>query len=122
MSKTSNKDELTLIVLEPEFADGADDDGLPADTFEEQGVKEYLGRKLAAKPKQVKLSALKERLAEVQDEVGEMLAKMKPSTGGYRLAEVTVSLAISGSGSIGVATVGAEAAIALTFAAPDRGA
>ena len=113
-----DNDSLTLIVLEPELEADADDGaGLPEDTVELYSVKDKL-RALRGKPKQVKLSALKDRMAEVQDEVGELLGDLGKSTGGYRLSEVQVSLAISGSGSIGVATVGAEASISLVFAAP----
>lgn len=109
----SSNDEITLIVVEPEAGtDAGDGDGLPAESFEPQSIKEWF----RGKPKQVNLSALRDRMAEVQGEVDQLLASMKPSTGGYHLAEVQVSLAISGNGSIGVATVGAEASIALTFA------
>lgn len=104
-------DEITLIVVESE----GDDAGLPEESFELQSVKDWIPR-LRATPKPVKLSALQGRMGEIQSEVEKLLSKMKASTGGYHLTEVQVSLAISGSGSIGVATVGAEASIALTFA------
>lgn len=108
-----SSDEITLIVVNPE-PEGSDDD-LPEESFEPQSVKDWVPR-LRATPKPVKLSALQGRMGEIQDEVEKLLLKMKPSTGGYHLAEVQVSLAISGGGTIGVATVGAEASIALTFA------
>lgn len=110
----TEKKTLTLIVLDTEA--GPDDDAdLPPDSVELQGVADKV-RGLWAKPKPVPMAALKERMEEVQAEVGELLAGLKKPVGNYRLAEVQVSLAISGSGSIGVATVGAEASIALTFA------
>lgn len=111
----SSNDEITLIVVEPESEADEDGAGLPTEEFELQSAKD-LWHKLRGQPKQVKLSALRDRMAEVQGDVDQLLAKMKPSTGDYRLSEVQVSLAISGSGSIGVATVGAEASITLTFA------
>jgi hypothetical protein len=108
-----SSDEITLIVVEPEAEGGGD--GLPKESFELQSVKDWFPR-LRVTPKPAKLSDLQGRMGEIQGEVEKLLSKMKVSTGGYHLAEVQVSLAISGSGSIGVATVGAEASIALTFA------
>lgn len=111
-----SSDEITLIVVEPETE--GEGEGLPEESFEPQGVKDRIPR-LRATPRPVKLSALQGRMGEIQDEVEKLLSNMQASTGGYHLAEVQVSLAISGSGSIGVATVGAEASIALTFAPAD---
>jgi hypothetical protein len=111
----SDSDLLTLIVVEPDIGvDGEDTKGLPEESVELQSVIDK-ARFWRSKPKQVKLGALKDRMEEVQGEVEGLLAGLKKPVGDYRLAEVQVSLAISGSGSIGVATVGAEASIALTF-------
>jgi hypothetical protein len=108
---------LTLMVVEPD-GDGTPDatgGNLPPDPVELQSLGDKL-RFWKIKPRDVDLTALKGQMKKIQSEVDDLLADVKESTGAYHLAEVQVSLAISGSGSIGVATVGAEASIALTFA------
>ncbi len=113
--------KITLIVLEPGAENGADADAdLPPEDFAPEGLKD-LRAKLLGKERNVDLGTLKERMGDVQGQVEELLSGIKESAGGYRLSEVQVALAISGSGSIGVATVGAEASIALTFARQESG-
>ena len=113
----SDSNMITLIVVEPELDAGGDRTGLPEESFEQQGIKD-LARRLRGTPKKVEVSGLKNRMSEVSDEVDQLLEKLEPSSTGYRLSEVQVSLAISGNGSIGIATVGAEVSIALTFVPP----
>ncbi len=115
----SESDEITLIVVEPAEAIAEDGAGLPAEDFDQESVKD-IGRWLKAKSRPANLSDLGDRMTKVQAEVEQLLTKMKPSTAGYRLAEVQVGLAISGGGTIGVATVGAEASVSLTFIPPDK--
>jgi predicted Zn-dependent protease len=111
----SDSQTITLIVVEAESPAEGDDTGLPKESFEQHGIKDlFRGR-----PKKVELSKLTDRMADVQDEVDKLLSNLKRPKAGYRLSEVQVSLAISGNGSIGVATVGAEASIALTFTPSD---
>jgi hypothetical protein len=113
----NDSDTLTLIVVGAESDDTgtASSEGIPGDAVELESIPDRI-RGFFGKEKKVELSTLNKRMEEVQGEVDQLLGGLKKPSGGYHLAEVQVSLAISGSGSIGVATVGAEASIALTFA------
>jgi hypothetical protein len=69
------------------------------------------------KLKEVDYDRLKRELEKVQAQMGGVFAsldKARPS-GKFSLSEVAVSLAVSGEGSVGIATVGAEATITLTY-------
>ena len=113
----SDNPTLTLMVVEQDDDSSREDfeGNLPVDPVELHGRADKL-RFWRIKPKDVDLTALKGQMKKIQSEVDDLLADVKHSTGAYQLAEVQVSLSINGSGSIGVATVGAEASIALTFA------
>jgi len=69
------------------------------------------------KVKEVDYERLRENLEKIQGELGETLASLdrEPASNGFSLSEVSVALAVSGEGSIGVASVGVEASITLTF-------
>ena len=104
---------LSLIVLE-----GADAEA----KIEGQGSPlEVRGKRWDAvvarvKRKDVDLSAVRDDLDRVQGQIDDLLAKLKTKDSDrFRLAQVEVSLAVSAEGSIGVATAGVQAGIALTF-------
>jgi hypothetical protein len=105
--------ELTLIVS-----------GAAGEALEESGSDEDFEAQSGAlrrafgfgKPKRVNMETLEKELDRVQDELDTLLAKVKTTDpGGFRLRTVEVSLSISGEGSIGVATIGAEASLSLSF-------
>jgi hypothetical protein len=103
--------KLTLIIADDAPARGS-----------ERGRQEVRGpgsvlRKIIPRKKEVDLAAVAADLERTQKEIDALLGKIKVhGSGGFRLMEVEVSLAISAEGSIGVATAGVEAGIALTFA------
>ena len=70
----------------------------------------------AAKVRPVKFVDVEANLGEVIDQVGRIISNVKTKVAGnVELDEITVSLGINGKGSIGIATAGVEASIALTF-------
>lgn len=100
---------LSLVVV----TDGSSDDSEIREASPWTAIKSlFVGKK------EVPLERVQSELARVQAEVDGLLAMIDTSEThkGFRLAEVTVSLAISGEGSIGVVTAGVEAGISLTFA------
>jgi hypothetical protein len=103
---------LTLIVA----GEGAPPPDATEDDVGEQPIPAPAARLLWHRPKDVPLDTLKKSLERTQAEIDELLAGVRQSTvAGYRLSSIEVSLAISAEGSIGVATAGVEASIALSF-------
>ena len=103
---------LTLIVAD----EGAPPSDTTEDDFGEQAFPAGAARLFWHRPKEVPLDTLKKSLESTQAEIDELLAGVRQSTvAGYRLNSIEVSLAISAEGSIGVATAGVEASIALSF-------
>jgi hypothetical protein len=108
--KDSPNDSLSLIVL----------DDTTRKAIETRGAKDVFraaAARLLPKRKDVSLAPVRADLERVQGQIDGLLADVGARTdaGGFRLDEVEVSLAISAEGSIGVATAGVEAAIALHF-------
>lgn len=108
-------DHLSLIVMEPDEAE--------TEPAESGAAIEVRGKRWDAivarvKPgqKQVDLAKVKGDLDRVQGQIDSLLSDLKAKdTERFRLAQVEVSLAVSAEGSIGVATAGVQAGIALTF-------
>jgi hypothetical protein len=76
-----------------------------------------LAARFSPKRRDIVLQDVQDELDRVQNQIGALLARIQgQDTDRFRLSEVEVSLAISAEGSIGVATAGVEASIALTFA------
>jgi hypothetical protein len=72
------------------------------------------------KRQEVKLADVRNDLVRMEGEIVDLLGDVgRRDPQGFRLSEVEVSLALSASGSIGIATGGIEAAIALTFSRTD---
>jgi hypothetical protein len=114
----SNKRKVPIITLEPvEQPQFAPPEG--EDAFSPQA--KYLPKIWPFSRKQeVDYDRLKEDLEKVQGEMGDILASLdeRPGDSSFSLREVSVALAVSGEGSIGVASVGVEASITLTFSHP----
>ena len=111
----SDPDKLTLIVAGDAVAPQPPTADKPED-FEEQALPAWVPRIHERRPKDVDLSKLKEGLQRVQKQIDGLLAQVnQPSAAGFKLQSVEVALAITAEGSIGVATAGVEASVALTF-------
>jgi hypothetical protein len=83
------------------------------------GPIKYIRRKLTAK-KQVNLDDVKDQLNAIQGELDCLLESLPtPKKGPFGLSEVEVGLSITAEGSIGIATVGGEISLTLTFARQD---
>jgi hypothetical protein len=105
---------LTLIVAD-QAATPAPSDAKEED-FEEEAIPAAVARLLGHRPKDVPLDKLTKSLDRAQAQIDELLEGVKQSTvAGFRLNSIEVSLAISAEGSIGVATAGVEASMALSF-------
>jgi hypothetical protein len=115
----SERKEVALIVVEPEPAqapvppaDGDDDVDLH--------FKPFRGKARRAERKKVDFSRLEKELNEAQGQIGGLVDSLeqKSPSGKFSLSEISLSLAVSAEGSIGIATVGAEASITLTYSKP----
>jgi hypothetical protein len=74
-------------------------------------------RKAFGRTEEVSLSDIEKRLGKLQEQIDCVLEAVSTrDVQGMRLTEVSVGLAVTGEGSIGVATIGAEASITLTYA------
>jgi hypothetical protein len=107
-------EQLDLIVLEPDQSSGASE---RASAIEVRG-KTWDAIVARVKPSQthVDLTKVKGDLDRVQGQIDSLLAGLRAKDSDrFRLAQVEVSLAVSAEGSIGVATAGVQAGIALTF-------
>jgi hypothetical protein len=67
---------------------------------------------LAHKPS---METLSHELLKAQSEVDELLKNVQDSAGGMRLDQVQVGLTLTGEGSIGIASVGAQASLTLVY-------
>jgi hypothetical protein len=113
-----SSEELSLIVAEETGAPRATSD------LEVRRGEEVRGERWDAfvahvrpKRKEVDLDPVKADLDRVQGQIDTLLASVEAhDSERFRLSQVEVSLAISAEGSIGVATAGVQAGIALTFA------
>ena len=104
---------LTLVVSEEQGPAPARD--LKPGELHEQGPREWLQRKVSSKA-EIDLERAKDDIEKVQEQVECLLESVgKKDSGKMRLAGVEVGLAISAEGSIGVATVGAEVSITLSY-------
>jgi len=111
-------DSRTLTLIVPAGAEAAGEAAAKAEDFEEQAIKDWLP--FLREQKDVDLTKLENGLERVQGQVDDLLGKVKDTNPqGFRLKSVEVSLAISAEGSIGVATAGVEASLALSFERSD---
>jgi hypothetical protein len=70
--------------------------------------------------REVDLATLRSNLVDVQAQVGELLKDAQKSpVGDMRLTQILVGLTITAEGSIGVASIGAEANLTLVYAKAD---
>lgn len=113
----SAREEVSLIVVEPDAqlvsvppAKDGDDAELHFRPFTKKAER--------AVAKKVDFDRLEKELTEAQDQIGRLVGSLEQGSpsGKFGLSEISLSLAVSGEGSIGIATVGAEASITLTFA------
>lgn len=108
--------KLTLII--PTYDDdGQVDDALPAhDEFEEHVRIGGLGRRVLGRADKIDLGKVRGELEDVQGQVDQLLAGIYDRTvGSMHLAQVQVSLTVTAEGSIGIATAGVQASIALVY-------
>jgi hypothetical protein len=113
MSGSDEGPRLTLVIATDE---AATEQELFDRGSESYGPAQWLRRRIASK-KDVELSDVKAQLDKVQDQITALLENIQDSPRGrFRLHEVEVGLAVTAEGSIGVATVGAEVSLSLTFA------
>lgn len=113
----SEKEKVSLIVMEPgdgavpPSARGVDEDFVPQSR---PSVRAILG---LAKPKEIDYDRLEKELNKAQSQMADLIASLeqKGPSGGFALDQISLSLAVSGEGSIGIATVGVEAGITLTY-------
>jgi hypothetical protein len=121
MSKTdSTPTDLTLMVIEEE--DELDYDVRPWSPQQPGGVSAQIVnplsvlRRRVARPKNVTLNEVKGQLDTIQGQLESLLTGLpNPKVSDFRLREVEVGLSVSGEGSIGIATVGAEISLSLKF-------
>ncbi len=59
----------------------------------------------------IPLDKFSEQFGEIVDKVRSIAEHLKTGVGGYEAEEITIGLAVTGEGSIGIATVGVEASI-----------
>ncbi|WP_142280110.1 MULTISPECIES: CU044_2847 family protein [Mycobacterium] len=112
MAEGNSTSTLTLVVASEEQVTRELEPG----ESEEQGFVEWTRRKLARK-QEVQLDEVKKQLNEIQGQLDSLLASLpNPKDGPFRLNEVEVGLSISAEGGIGIATVGGEISLSLTFA------
>jgi hypothetical protein len=112
----AKRSELTLIVPTEAFDTALpSDDEVEGDEFQPQSVAGFM-RRLMGKAEKVDLAEVRAQLEDVQKEVDQLLSGIYESTiGAMHLAQVQVSLTVTAEGSIGIATVGAQASIALVY-------
>jgi hypothetical protein len=121
MSKTdSTPTDLTLMVIEEE--DESDYHVGPWSARQPGGVSTQIVnplsvvRRRVARPKNVTLNEVKGQLDTIQGQLESLLTGLpNPKVSDFRLREVEVGLSVSGEGSIGIATVGAEISLSLKF-------
>lgn len=111
----SEKRKISIITLEPverpQYAPPEGEDAFSPQAKYRPKIWPF-GRK-----QEVDYDRMKNDLEKVQGELGDIFASLdeNPGGSGFLLKEVSVALALSGEGSIGVASVGVEASITLTF-------
>jgi hypothetical protein len=103
---------IPIITLEPDGAPPA----VEEDAFSPHGKRLQALVRLGRK-KEVDYGQMQKDLEKVQGQLGEIFESLEeqPAGGRFALNEVSVALAVSGGGNIGVAAVGVEASITLTF-------
>jgi hypothetical protein len=83
--------------------------------FEQHGPREWVRRRLAAKT-EVDLGSVQSELDGMQSQIDLLLSKIQdPKDGKFRLSEIEFGLAVTAEGSIGIATVGGEVSITLSY-------
>lgn len=84
-----------------------------------RGVVEFLW---GTKAKPVSQEALKRSLEQCMAQIGDMLAEAKSQLkDGWEVGGVSVSLGVSGEGSIGIVTAGVQASIEVSFVPKKKG-
>ena len=115
MANTKSTSTLTLIVSAEDETPAA----LRPGEIQPHGFGKWARRKVTATT-DVSLDDVKSQLDKVQGELDPLLDNLpEPKGGGFQLHEVEVGLFITAEGSIGVATIGGEISLTLTFARED---
>jgi hypothetical protein len=110
MSEEHPGEKLTLIV-----AEGVEEEELAPGESEQHGFREYV-RKRMTKKTEVDLGAVQSELDGMQIQIDSLLSRIQePSNAKFRLAEIEFGLSITAEGSIGIATVGGEVSVTLTY-------
>jgi len=110
MSEEHPSAKLTLIV-----AEGVQEEELAPGEFEQHGPREWIRRRLTAK-KEVDLGAVQSELDGMQGQIDSLLSKIQdPTNAKFRLSDIEFGLSITAEGSIGIATVGGEVSVTLTY-------
>ena len=115
MGQTEGKtgESITLIVMQPAGFDSTEEaDRKGGETHAVKHFKDWVAQKVSVDPDE-----LRKNLEDAMERVGVMLAKLERDVvKGWALDSISVGLALSAEGSVGIATVGAETSIELGFA------
>jgi hypothetical protein len=110
VSVESNGGKITLIVA----SDGADKPLAPGESVQ-HGPGRQVRRRLDAK-REVDIDTLQSQLTGMQRQIDLLLSQLSdPADRKYRLTDIEFGLAITAEGSIGIATLGGEVSLTLTY-------
>jgi hypothetical protein len=106
----AGQEQLVLIV-----PDGGIREDLAPGEFERHGPREWV-RRWRGSAHGVDVAAVRSQLDHIQRQIDSLLSALEePAEGRFRLSDIEIGLAVTAEGSIGVATVGAEVSINLTY-------
>ena len=114
MAKKSN-DETTLYLIVP-TGDGSEPYQMQDEAVQNEGVRDivcavFRGREQVKVDRQTVINQISNYIAVVH----EVAASESAKTGAMQLSEITLSLTLSASGNIGIASTSAEAGISVVF-------
>lgn len=110
MSVESNDGKITLIVA----TDGVEHALAPGESVQ-HGPGQRVRRRLNAK-REVNIAVLQSELTGMQRQIDLLLSQISdPADARFRLADIEFGLSITAEGSIGIATVGGEVSVTLTY-------
>jgi hypothetical protein len=122
MSTASTQPPSYLTILVPDQGQGSVS-GTQIESRPEEDREEALFSLIPHVPvsvSQVPLDKVKAEMGEVEQQIDQLLSGLKSTAAGYQLAQIHVSVGISGQGSIGIVTAGMQASITLVYSAPEN--
>ncbi len=119
MSTASTQPPSYLTILVPDQGQGSVR-GTQVENRSEEDREETLFSLIPVAVSQVPLDKVKAEMGEVEQQIDQLLSGLKSTAAGYQLAQIQVSVGISGQGSIGIVTAGMQASITLVYSTPEN--